>query len=660
METLGVISKVTEPTPWCAGMVIVPKRSGDVRICVDLKPLNESVLRETYPIPQVDETLAQLAGATFFSKLYPNSGFWQIPLSAESHLLTTFITPYGRYCFNKLPFGITSAPELFQRRMSRILEGLPGVLCLMDDIIIFGTTQEEHDSRLMATLQQLETAGVTLNQGKCEFRRTELKFLGHIVSKEGIHADPDKTAAIVNMKPPNNVSELRRFMRMANQMGKFTPRLAELSQPLRELLSTKRQWAWESSQDRAFAQVKEELSKPTVLALYDPRVDTKVSADASSYGLGAVLLQSSGSLWKPVAYASRALSETEGRYAQIEKEALAVTWACERFSTYLLGKSFSVETGHKPLVPLLSSKHLDNLPPRILRFRLRLARFKFTIAHLPGKLLYTADALSRAPCSSGDKKSQELEEEVERFIAGVTSALPATEQRLKEYCQAQERDPVCSRAAEYCQLGWPAKQTIEQELIPYWKVRSALSMHDHLLLYNNRIVVPCSLREETISRMHEGHQGIERCRMRAKCSVWWPGISRQLTEAVSNCQVCARDASPRKEPLMPTPLPEYPWQVIGSDLFVLEGNNYLLVVDYFSRYPEVIKLSSAVSASVIAALKTLFARHGIPEIFCSNNGPQYSAEVFTQFMKSYDIQHITSSTKYPQSNGQAEREQSRQ
>ena len=159
-------------------------------------------------------------------------------------------------------------------------------------------------ARLMATLQQLETAGVTLNQGKCEFRRTELKFLGHIVSKEGIHADPDKTAALVNMKPPNNVSELRRFMGMANQMGKFTPRLAELSQPLRELMSTKRQWAWESSQDRAFAQVKEELSKPTVLALYDPQVDTKVSADASSYGLGAILLQSSGSLWKPVVYAS--------------------------------------------------------------------------------------------------------------------------------------------------------------------------------------------------------------------------------------------------------------------------------------------------------------------------------------------------------------------
>ena len=269
-------------------------------------------------------------------------------------------------------------------------------VCLMDDIIIFEATQELHDRCLMATLQQLETAGVTLNEGKCEFRQTELKFLGHIVSKDGIHADPDKTAALVNIKPLYNVSELRRFMGMANQMGNFMPRLAELSQPLRELLSTKRQLSRESSQNRAFTQVKEELSKPIVLALYNPQADREVSADASSYGLGAVLLHRSGSLWKPVAYASRTLSETEGRYAQIEKEAVTVTWACARLSTYmyLLRRSFFVETDHKPLVPLLSNKHVDNLPPHILRFGLRLIRFKFTIAHLPGELLYTADALS--------------------------------------------------------------------------------------------------------------------------------------------------------------------------------------------------------------------------------------------------------------------------
>ena len=204
----------------------------------------------------------------------------------------------------------------------------------------------------------------------------------------------------------------------------------------------------------------------------DPNAETKVSADASSYWLGAVLLQRCESVSKAVAYASRALSETEGQYTQIEKEALVVTWACERFTTYLLERFFSVETDHKPLVPLLSRKHLDDLPPRILRYRLRLARYDYSIAHAPGKLLYTADALSRAPCAGRERSAQELDDEVEVFVAGVLSALPATEQRLNEYRNAQEQDLLCSNVAKYCRAGWPAKHTIESELIPYWKVRS--------------------------------------------------------------------------------------------------------------------------------------------------------------------------------------------
>ena len=232
MEKSGVISKVTEPTPWCAGMVVVPKKSGNVRICVDLKPLNQSVRREVHPLPKVDETLAQLTGAKVFSKLDANSGFWQIPLSESSRLLTTFITPMGRYCFNKLPFGISSAPEHFQRRMSELLMGLEGVQCQMDDILVFGKDEAEHNNRLVAVLQRIEEAGVTLNPEKCEFNKRELTFLGHVIDSVGIRADPKKTAATQGMQPPTSVPELRRFMGMVNQLGKFTHNLAELTQPL--------------------------------------------------------------------------------------------------------------------------------------------------------------------------------------------------------------------------------------------------------------------------------------------------------------------------------------------------------------------------------------------------------------------------------------------
>ena len=196
MEKIGVISRVEGPTDWCAGMVVVPKKTGAVRICVDLKPLNTNVLREPHPIPTVDDTLALLSGATHFSKFYANSGFWQVPLAEESRHLTTFITPFGQYHFNKLPFGISSAPELFQRRMSKILDGLVGVVCLIDDVLVFGRNQEEHDTRLSAVFERLENANVTLNGAKCEFNKSSIEFLGHLVDRSGIRPDPEKTSVL--------------------------------------------------------------------------------------------------------------------------------------------------------------------------------------------------------------------------------------------------------------------------------------------------------------------------------------------------------------------------------------------------------------------------------------------------------------------------------
>ena len=475
MQSMGVISKVSGPTPWCAGMVVVMKKSGAVRICVGLKPLNESVLREVHPIPRVDEALAQLAGAAVFSKLDANSGFWQIPLSPESRPLTTFVTPFGRYHFNKLPFGISSAPELFQRRMNSILEGLEGVVCLIDNVLVVGKDEAEHDARLLRVLERLETVGATLNREKCAFKKSSVKFLGHLIRGDGVSADPEKTSAIRQMETPHSVSDLRRFLGMVNQLGKFSSQISELTQPLRELLSTKRAWLWGPDQEQAFHRVKEDLSKPTTLVLYDPQAELKVSADASSFGVGAVLFQRDGNDWKPVAYASRSMSETEMRYVQIEKEALTVTWACEKFTDYILGRKFQIKTDHKPLIPLLNTKQLDCMPPRILRFRLRLARYDYTVHHVPGKDLYTADTLSRAPVSESESDDKALQEEVEVFVNSVTvHTLPATEQRLKTYRDAQGQDPVCQQVTEYCQYGWPRKRPTRPDVAPFWNARASL------------------------------------------------------------------------------------------------------------------------------------------------------------------------------------------
>lgn len=656
LEDQGVIRQVQEPTDWCAPMVVVPKSGGvKVRICVDLTKLNNAVCRERHILPSVDETLGKLAGAKIFSKLDANSGFYQVPLDKESALLTTFITPFGRYCYQRLPFGISSGPELFQARVSKILEGQEGVTCMIDDILVHGSTQEEHDSRLKSTLSSLSKAGVTLNAEKCEFSKTEVHFLGHVVNAEGISVSPNKVKAILDMPEPSNVSELRTYMGMVNQLGKFLPNLAEITEPLRALLNKESEWFWGPSQQQACQQINVNLTRAPVLALYDPSRETKVTSDASQHGLGGVLSQLTPDGWRPVAFASRSLTETESRYATIEKEALGTTWACERFHIYLIGKDFTLETDHKPLVPLLGSKDLDLLPARIQRFRLRLMRFRYKVVHVPGKDLRIADALSRAPSTPPDKRDRELEHESTAFISAIMQNLPATDRRLEEIRAHQAEDDVCRSLKKYCLDGWPEKHHLQGLMTQYWSYRGDITLYDGLLVYGTRIVIPSSMRQDILDKLHEGHQGITKTRERAKESVWWPGISTQIAELVQRCHTCTKLRIQGPEPLIPSELPQYAWQKVGSDLFQYQGYWYLLVVDYYSRYIEVAKLNNQTSQEIIRHMKSIFARHGIPEILVSDNGTQYSSSEFALFSNDYGFSHVTCSPNHQSGNGAAER-----
>ena len=266
LET-GVISPVDQPTDWCAPMVVTPKSNGKVRVCVDLSKLNEFVKRENHPLPAVDTTLERLAGSTVFTKLDANSGFWQIKLAWESRPLTTFITPWGRFCFNVLPFGISSGSEKFQKTMNQILLGLEGVECNIDDVLIHGKDQQQHDERLEAVLKRLLEAGVTLNLDKYVFSTKQVKFLGHVISSNGIEVDPDKVKAIADLPPPTNVQEVRTFLGMVNQLSKFSDHLADKSKSIRELLLKGNQWTWGNAQQKAFEQIKTDLMRAPVLAL---------------------------------------------------------------------------------------------------------------------------------------------------------------------------------------------------------------------------------------------------------------------------------------------------------------------------------------------------------------------------------------------------------
>ena len=657
MQSIGVISPVDEPTEWCAGMVVVPKSISKVRICVDLGKLNECVKRERLMLPAVDHTLGQLRGAVVFSKLDANSGFWQILLAKESSLLTTFITPFGRFCYNRLPFGITSAPEYFQKQMQQILAGLIGVICLMDDCLVYGLSQAEHDDRLVRVCQRLVEAGVTLNPEKCVFSVDSVTFLGHVIDASGIRSDPAKVKAIVEMPAPENVSDVRRFLGMVNHLRKFIPNLAQLTEPLRSLLSKRSHWAWSDAQVTAFKRIKDVLVSESVLAHYDPQAETVVSADASSFGIGAVILQrqTSGDL-KPIAYASHSMDATQQRYAQIEKEAFALTWACKRFHDYLYGLPFEIHTDHKPLVPLLSpDKRLDELPLRVQRFRIALARYHFTICHIPGSRMYLPDTLSRAPLSNSDCAAAELTVEADAYLDVFLADLPATPGKLEEIKNAQTADPDCRLIATFAREGWPAQNTLQGEAKKYYSFAGEITVQNGLLLRGSRIIVPATLRHEILEKIHTGHLGIVKCRARAQESVWWPGLAEEIKSLVENCDVCKLERPNPVEPMIATESPAYPWHTVGTDLFEYSGSQYLLVVDYLSRYPEIAKLEATTSSSVIEHLKSIFGRNGIPKVLRSDNGPQFASGAFKEFAEKYDFSHVTSSPRYPQSNGAAER-----
>ena len=331
MEDLGVIVRETEPTDWCSPIVPVPKPNGRVRICVDLKRLNASVKREHFPLPTVEDTLSKVADSSLFSTIDANSGFWQIPLAESASKLTTFITPHGRFRFLRMPFGITSAPEIFQRRLQTLLEDVEGAEVFMDDVLVHGKTIGDHDKIFDTVRSKMASAGLTLNLDKCTFRKSSVKFLGHIISGEGITPDTAKVNVIVKLPEPTNVTELHRALGMFTYLARFLPKYSTVSAPLRLLLRSDSAWCWDGEQQKAFGDLKQLAVTAPCLKHYSPALPSLVSAVASSYGIGGVLMQKHGNEWMPVAYASRSLTDTEKGYAQIEKECLAAVWTCERF-----------------------------------------------------------------------------------------------------------------------------------------------------------------------------------------------------------------------------------------------------------------------------------------------------------------------------------------
>ncbi|CAC5364689.1 unnamed protein product [Mytilus coruscus] len=537
-------------------------KTGKLRICLDPRNLNKAIKREHIALPTIEDITTRLTGAKYLSKLDCNNGYWQLCIDKESQLLTTFNSPFGRYCFLRMPFGIKSAQEVFQKRVS---QNLKGVETDIDDILVWGTTRKEHDDRLRSVLNRCQEVGLTLNAEKCKFRVKEVTYIGHTLSADGVRPDQEKIRAIKEMPAPTDKKEVQRLLGTINYLAKFVPNMSAVTEPIRKLLKEEHEFIWTHGQQQAFEKLKDIITKNPVLSFYDVSKPVTVSCDASQCGLGAMLIQDN----KPVAYASRSLTDAESRYANIERELLGVLFGLERFNDYTYGKHINVESDHKSL-EMIVRKSLGCAPPRLQRMLLRLQKYDFSLKYIPGKDLIVTDMLSRAPIKINT--NNEVENDIECFVNMVIRNTSMSDRNLEQITEETSKDDTLQRLTRLIIDDWPdEKNEVPKEVFEYWNFRDELSNVNGIILKGEKIIIPTSMRKNMLNKLHEGHLGIEKTRKLARDFIFWPGINAQITNFISKCSVCLESRrSNTKEPMAESETPELPWMTVGTDIFLLE------------------------------------------------------------------------------------------
>ncbi|XP_033731071.1 uncharacterized protein K02A2.6-like [Pecten maximus] len=529
-----------------------------------------------------------------------------------------------------------------------MVNDLEGCDAIVDDLLIWGENIEQHDERLKKVLDRVREYNLKLSPDKCRFRQTELSYVGHKLTDRGVKPDDEKGRAVKEMCQPENKKELQTFLGFVTYLGKFLPNLSEESSPLRKLLLKDTEWIWKKGTD-SFQRLKQFVTEAPVLRYYDPCKEITLTVDASSTGLGAALIQDG----QPIAYASRALTETQQRYAQIEKETLAIVFGCTKYHQFIFGREVTIESDHKPLQAIFR-KPLNRAPPRLQRLLLTLQKYTLNVVYKPGKTMYLADALSRSYLK---ETRENLVPDIDIEVNQIVSYLPISPEKYQEFKRETSKDEALSQLREIIIKGWPEnKHEIPETAHHYWPFRDELSCIDGLLFKSHTIIVPKTLRREMLKTIHSSHLGIVKCKSRARELLYWPGMSSEIEDTVSKCSTCATNSRKNpKEPLIMTGNPNRPWSVISADIFEFQGHNYLVTIDHYSKWPELSKLDNMGSKNTMLYLKSQMSRYGIPDKLITDNGPQFANEEFKKFSKTYGFEHTTSSPRYPQANGQAER-----
>ena len=542
-----------------------------------------------------------------------------------------------------MPYGSIDSQDAFQAKMDQILEGLEGVVSIADDIIVHGVTEEQHDKNMRSLMDHAHVNGLVFNPEKCSLKADSVMFFGCLYDRNGIRPDPAKVKAIQAMPAPTCLHELQEFIGMVTYLSKFIRGLSDLQEPLCALTKKDVQFEWTPSHEWQFNIIKNSISSTTTLHYFDTNKPVVLQVDASKIGLGATILQDD----EPVAYASKALTETERRWANIEREAYALVFGCERFHTYVYGRHFTIESDHKPLEQIIH-KNLVDTPARLQHMIMQLQPYDFILKYRPGKEMTLADALSRYYPQPAP--------EIPLDIAIHHTHL--TMQHKTAFQNAIMADPELQALSQMIIDGWPEDTSeVPKCLRKYFTHASTLAVEDGLILKGEALLVPESERDRVLCQLHDGHQGITKTNLRAKNIVYWPGMTKDIEKMITSCTTCQRfQAKQCDTPLEKHPRPDHPWSVVASDLFDFDGGQYMVMADMYSNMFFVRKMppSGATTAAVVSKMKEIFAEHGIPDVLRSDNGPQYASAAFQEFTRNWEFQHITSSPHHPASNGFAE------
>lgn len=709
MESQGII----EPScsAWCSPIVLVTKKDGSTRFCVDYRKLNEVTRKDSYPLPRIEDAIDSLGGSQWFSSLDLKSGYWQVKLSEEAKSKTAFSTGAGLWQFKVMPFGLCNAPATFERLMEQVLSGLPSTVALLylDDILVPGKTFEKQVENLQSVFIRLRMANLKLNAEKCCLLRKEVKYLGHIVGCKGISPDPEKVQAVLDWPVPENTQQVRSFIGLASYYRRFIANFTELASPLLQLTQKNVTFVWSVEANCSFVELKRALTSAPVLAYPDPSHEFVLDTDASSVGIGSILSQRD----RPVAFYSKALSAAQKNYCVTRKELLAVVDSIKHFHPYLYGQKFTIRTDHAALKWLLHFRYPEGQVARWLEI---LQGYNFSIEHQSGALHTNADAMSRRPCNnckhcdrletmdrmstvegstdvtasqrSGDQDSLnevlqpkgQLSCRAVAFDADSLVNVVSTPEELKEY-QLKDEDlkPIISWLEESeNRPPWDAVSAYSGVTKAYWAQWKSLCLEQGLLVrlwetpsgdsVVKQIVVPKALQKRVLECLHgtipTGHFGVAKTLGRVKEQFYWVKSRQDVQEWCEKCDICARKRGPPRKPkaamkkyVVGLPMERVALDILGSLPTTPAGNKYILVVsDYFSKWVEAFAIPDQEASTVANLLvREVICRFGVPLFIHSDQGRNFESLLFAEVCSLLGMEKTRTTSYHPQSDGMVER-----